>query len=159
MRHRTTPRSLPDWALRAFALLALSAAALTATPVRAELTPLSDTELASASGRASAPQAGGALGALPFAGPLLKLLSPKDLHVTQLDKAGFEAAMAARGVSIDRPVWDGRPVTQVDVTGGPVSTSFDASALLPVHYNGPSMGTINVVNFDARGTTLWVWTH
>ena len=48
---------------------------------------------------------------------------------------------------------------QLEVTGGPINASFEAASLLPVQYHGPSMGTISINNLDARGTTLWVWTH
>ena len=41
--------------------------------------------------------------------------------------------------------------------------SFDLSAVLQastgLQYNGASMGTITLKDFDARGTTIWVWQH
>jgi hypothetical protein len=60
--------------------------------------------------------------------------------------------------------YSGQPVAQVVVDAKPVTFSFNFSDILQsttgLQYNGgPSMGTITLKDFDARGTTIWVWTH
>ena len=53
---------------------------------------------------------------------------------------------------------------QTIVDARPVTFSFDLSAVLQattgLQYNSSaSMGLITMNNFDARGTTIWVWQH
>jgi len=148
------------------ALLALcAAAAWQATPAHA-LSALDDAELAEL--RAQDGSIALREGAPPQrpaapAGGLLSLLPADHLHLSVLDRAGFEAALAARGQApLGAALYDGRPVTQVVVDGAPLNLHFEASALLlppGLSYTGPSMGSIQVNGLDARGTTLWVWQH
>jgi hypothetical protein len=83
------------------------------------------------------------------------LLTPAQF-ATALEVTGFTPAMLAD--------YAGQPVAQTVVDAKPVTFSFDLSAMLQattgLQYNsGPSMGTITMKDFDARGTTLWVWQH
>jgi len=76
----------------------------------------------------------------------------------------FAAELASRGLSVDlMPGYHGETVAQTVVDARPVTFSFDLSDMLRsgtgLQYTGPSMGTITMTNFDARGTTLWVWQH
>jgi len=76
----------------------------------------------------------------------------------------FAAELASRGLSVDlMPGYHGETVAQTVVDARPVTFSFDLSDMLRagtgLQYTGPSMGTITMTNFDARGTTLWVWPH
>ncbi|MED5620944.1 hypothetical protein [Ideonella sp. BN130291] len=148
---------------RLCALAVLAAAALHAAPARAALSPLDDTQLSEMRGQARDEQRDNRPPALPVVGGLLRLLPADHLHLSVLDRAAFEAALAEHGMApLAAGLYDGRPVTQISVDGAPVNASFEAGALLAplgVHYQGPSMGTIQINGFDARGTTLWVWTH
>jgi hypothetical protein len=58
----------------------------------------------------------------------------------------------------------GQPVVQTVVDARPATFSFDVSDVLQSatglqYRGGPSMGTITLRDFDARGTTIWVWHH
>ena len=81
-----------------------------------------------------------------------------------LNAAEFASQLAQRGLSLSMmPGYDGQTVMQTVVDARPVTFSFDLSDVLRsttgLQYSGPSMGTITMTNFDARGTTLWVWQH
>ncbi|MFZ5546891.1 MAG: hypothetical protein ACOZJZ_25360 [Pseudomonadota bacterium] len=165
MRHRHTA-AVPTHALRLLgASLLLAGGALAVQPARAGLSPLSDVELAQVSGRAAAPMQQQKTeqnsARLPLLGSLLALFAPEHLHTSTLDRAAFEAALAAHGAQpLPRPLYDGGPVTQIVIDAPPVSTRFEAGALLStfgVDYQGRSFGSISITNLDARGTTLWVW--
>lgn len=126
------------------------------------MTPLDDQEMSRISGQA-APVDPSKLQNAPVLGTLFKLLPPDHLHMSQLSKEQFEAALAAHGLAGVAGLYNGAPVTKVQVDGPPVNASFEAGNFLTsgfgVNYTGASMGTINITNFDARGTTLWMWTH
>ena len=87
------------------------------------------------------------------------LLTPSQF-ATALQGAGLAPAMFAD--------YAGQPVAQTVVDAKPVTFSFNFSDVLQtttgLQYNGggsggPSMGTITLKDFDARGTTIWVWHH
>jgi hypothetical protein len=99
----------------------------------------------------------------PVLNTVFNLLSAQGLKSSQLNAEQFRAVMAARGVNLSADLYNGSPVTQVQVDGAPVNASFELGHLLAgnfgVDYHGPSMGTVSFNNFDAHGTTLWVWFH
>jgi hypothetical protein len=82
-----------------------------------------------------------------------------------LDAAEFGAALQAAGWPAGAPLpgYAGQPVQQTRVDAAPVTFSVDLSTVLQagtgLAYQGPSMGTITLRDFDARGTTLWAWHH
>ena len=85
---------------------------------------------------------------------------------TLLTPAQFAAALDSAGLSLDAmPDYHGETVAQTVVDAKPVSFSFTFSDVLRsttgLQYNGggASFGTFTMNNFDARGTTLWVWQH
>ena len=83
------------------------------------------------------------------------LLTPEQFAAA-LDSVGFAPTMFAD--------YAGQPVVQTVVDARPVSFSFDLSAVLQAttglqYTSGPSLGTIAMKDFDARGTTIWVWPH
>jgi len=85
---------------------------------------------------------------------------------TLLTPAQFAAALDKAGLSLDAmPDYQGEPVAQTVVDARPVSFSFTFSDVLGattgLQYNGgsASFGTFTMTNFDARGTTLWIWQH
>ena len=86
---------------------------------------------------------------------------------TTLNAAQFATALAGVGLTPAAfPDYDGQPVAQTIVDAKPVTFSFNLSdALLAgtgLQYTsgtGASMGTITIKDFDARGTTIWVWHH
>ncbi|HYP31203.1 MAG TPA: hypothetical protein VES00_05010 [Burkholderiaceae bacterium] len=83
------------------------------------------------------------------------LLTPEQF-ATALQGAGLTPSMLAD--------YAGQPVAQIVVDAKPVTFSFNFSDILQsttgLQVNGgPSMGTITLKDFDARGTTIWVWTH
>jgi hypothetical protein len=160
---RRTHRAWLPWAL---SLLALAGGALYSAKAHA-MTPLDETQLAQVRGqdgsvtlrtqtnRPALP---------PGLNTLFGLFSPETLHVTLLDKKGFEAALAAQGLQpFDASFYNGGPVTQVAVESPPVNASFELGQLVAgsvgLNYQGPSMGTIQINKLDARGTTLWMWSH
>ena len=83
---------------------------------------------------------------------------------TQIDAAGFAASLQAAGYSLSMlSGYDGQTVSQLRVDAKPVTFSFDVSDVLKattgLSVSGPSMGTITLKDFDARGTTIWTWLH
>ena len=86
---------------------------------------------------------------------------------TLLTPAQFAAAL--EGVDLAPSMfadYTGQPVAQTVVDARPVTFSFNVSDVLQattgLQYNsagGASMGTITLKDFDARGTTIWVWHH
>jgi hypothetical protein len=82
-----------------------------------------------------------------------------------LTPAQFAAALESVGLapSMFRD-YAGQPVAQTVVDARPVTFSFDLSDVLLAntglqYSSSASMGTITMNNFDARGTTIWVWHH
>ena len=83
---------------------------------------------------------------------------------TLLTPTEFAASLAASGYSLAlMPGYAGETVSQIRVDARPVTFSFDLSDVLRattgLQYSGPSMGTITLKDFDARGTTIWTWQH
>ena len=78
----------------------------------------------------------------------------------------FAASLESAGLSLSMmPDYSGEPVAQTVVDAKPVTFSFNLSDVLRAttglqyNGNGASFGTFTMNNFDARGTTLWVWQH
>jgi hypothetical protein len=85
---------------------------------------------------------------------------------TLLTPAEFAASLEGHGLTLaNMPDYNGEPVAQTIVDAKPVTFSFDLSDVLKAttglqyNGNGASLGTITMNNFDARGTTIWVWQH
>ena len=85
---------------------------------------------------------------------------------TLLTPEQFAASLASIGLSLNAmPDYHGEPVLQTVVDAKPVSFTFTLSDVLGattgLQYNsgGASFGTFTMNNFEARGTTLWVWSH
>ena len=85
---------------------------------------------------------------------------------TLLTPPQFAASLDSAGLSLAlMPDYDGEPVAQTVVDARPVTFSFNLSDVLRTttglqfNGNGASFGTLTMTNFDARGTTLWVWQH
>jgi len=101
----------------------------------------------------------------PFSAGLAAAFS-SSTGATLLTPAEFAASLDAHGLTLaSMPDYDGEPVAQTIVDAKPVTFSFDLSDLLKAttglqyNGNGASLGTITMNNFDARGTTIWVWQH
>jgi hypothetical protein len=89
---------------------------------------------------------------------------------TLLTPAQFAVAMQAAGVASFAD-YAGQPVAQSVVDARPVTFSFNFSDVLQSTTglstssggtsgnSGPSLGTFTLKDFDARGTTIWVWHH
>jgi hypothetical protein len=169
MRPCSLARSSPAFRLAAASLLLAGAALLTPRPAQAALSALDDAQLAQVNGRAAPPWQVPAhdrdrAATLPVASGLLGLFMPAQVQATVLDRAGFEAAWAARGfAALPESLYDGRPVTQWAVDAPPVNLQMEAGRFLlstvGLDYQGPSFGTVTITRLDARGTTLWVWPH
>lgn len=146
----------------ASALLLAGAALLAPRPAHA-MTALDEGALSQVHGQAGLQLPRGDLKRLPLVGGLLALFTPQQLRTTVLDATQFQAALAERGATaLPAALYDGRPVAQVTIDAPPVDARMEAGALLNtlgVQYNGPSFGTIDIHNLDARGTTLWMWGH
>ncbi len=150
----------------AFALAALVVAAIVATPAQATPRPLNDTEMSAIRGAdgtiAATVEAPGA-GWRDGLSTGLSAAFSSSTGSTLLDAAQFAAALDGTGWTPSMmPGYAGQPVVQTRVDAQPITFSFDASDILQaagVHYSGPSMGTFTMKDFDARGTTLWVWQH
>ncbi len=85
---------------------------------------------------------------------------------TLLTPEQFSASLASLGLSLTAmPDYHGEPVLQTVVDAKPVTFTFTLSDVLGattgLQYNsgGASFGTFTMNNFDARGTTIWVWQH
>jgi len=84
---------------------------------------------------------------------------------TLLTPAQFATALQDTGMTPSMfPDYSGQPVAQTVVDAKPVTFSFNFSDVLQAttglqYNNGASLGTITLKDFDARGTTIWVWLH
>jgi hypothetical protein len=101
----------------------------------------------------------------PFSAGLAAAFS-SSTGATLLTPAEFAASLDAHGLTLaNMPDYNGEPVAQTLVDAKPVTFSFDLSDVLKAttglqyNANGASLGTITMNNFDARGTTIWVWQH
>ena len=157
-------RSTPSKALRLACALAF--ACLLHPFANATPKPLDDAEMSAvrgADGSIVAGLQGG--GQNPFASGLAAAFS-SSTGATLLTPAQFAASLESVGLSLDSmPDYHGEPVAQTIVDARPVSFSFTLSDVLRsstgLQFNsgGASFGTFTMTNFDARGTTLWVWQH
>jgi hypothetical protein len=163
MQYRST-LSRPRRLAFALALASLFQAAAHATPK-----PLTDAELGGVRGADGSIVAGiqttspGSQNSLSSG---LAAAFSSSTGATLLTPAEFAAALASAGLTLaSMPDYHGEPVAQTVVDAKPVSFSFTFSDLLSsttgLQYNGggASFGTFTMNNFDARGTTLWVWHH
>ena len=151
-----------------FQTFALACALLLASASQAAPKPLSDSEMSAVRG------ADGSILAdlqMSSSNPQNALTSglnaafSSSTGATSLTPAQFAAALAGAGLSPAMFAdYAGQPVAQTVVDARPVSFSFSVSDVLQAttglqYASGPSMGTITLKDFDARGTTIWVWHH
>ena len=151
-----------------FQTFALACALLFAGASQAAPQPLSDAEMSAVRGADGSILAGvqtpSSSSQNPFSNGLAAAFS-SSTGATLLTPAQFSAALATVGLT---PAmlsdYAGQTVSQTVVDAKPVTFSFNISDVLQsttgLQYNsGPSMGTITLKDFDARGTTIWVWHH
>ena len=154
-----------------FQPFALAFALLFASASQATPKPLSDTEMSAVRGAdgsiLAGVQASSSNSQNPFANGLAAAFS-SSTGPTSLTPAEFSAALASAGLSPSTfSDYAGQSVSQTVVDAKPVTFSFNVSDVLQsttgLQFNsaagGPSMGTITLKDFDARGTTIWVWHH
>ena len=134
--------------------------------------PLSDAEMSAVRGAdgsiLAGVQASSSNSQNPFANGLAAAFS-SSTGPTSLTPAEFSAALASAGLSPSTfSDYAGQSVSQTVVDAKPVTFSFNVSDVLQsttgLPYSsgggsGPSLGTITLKDFDARGTTIWVWHH
>jgi hypothetical protein len=100
----------------------------------------------------------------PFGAGLAAAFS-SSTGATLLTPTQFAAALDSVGLAPTAFAdYAGQPVAQTVVDARPVTFSFDLSAVLQAttglqYAGGAAMGTITMKDFDARGTTIWVWQH
>ena len=150
-----------------FKALCAAVAALVASAAQATPQPLNDSEMSAVRGadgsilagvQTSPPNSQNA-----FSAGLAAAFS-SSTGATLLTPAQFAVALESTGLTPSMfPDYAGQPVAQTVVDAKPVTFSFDLSAVLQattgLQYSGASMGTITLKDFDARGTTIWVWQH
>ena len=153
-----------------FKTVFLAWATLTGAMSQAAPKPLSDTEMSAVRGAdgsiLASVQASSSSSQNAFASGLAAAFT-SSTGATTLDAAQFATALESVGLTPAAfPDYTGQPVAQTVVDARPVTFSFDLSDVLlagtGLQYRsgtGASMGTITVKDFDARGTTLWVWHH
>ena len=151
-----------------FKALCAAAAMLVAGVSHATPQPLDDIEMSAVRGADGSilagvqPTSGNAQN--PFSAGLAAAFS-SSTGPTLLTPTQFAAALDRIGVAPSMFAdYAGQPVAQTVVDARPVTFSFDLSSVLQattgLQVNSTaSMGTITMNNFDARGTTIWVWHH
>lgn len=154
-----SPLSRPSGAALALSLAAFFPAFANAAPK-----PMGDAEMSAVRGAD-----GSILAAIQSANALSSGLAAafsSSTGATLLTPAEFAASLASAGLSLDAmPDYHGEAVAQTVVDARPVSFSFTMSDVLQattglqLNSGGASFGTFTMTNFDARGTTLWVWQH
>ena len=150
---------------------ALLFAGLVSTASQAAPKPLSDAEMSAVRGADGSILAGlhgsSSSSQNPFASGLSAAFG-SSTGPTTLGPAEFAAALSSAGLSPTMFAdYAGQPVAQTIVDAKPVTFSFNVSDVISsttgLQFNssagGPSMGTITLKDFDARGTTIWVWHH
>jgi hypothetical protein len=156
----------------AFKACALLLASLSCSLAPATPQPLDETEMSSVRGADGSILVGvqpSSNAQNPFASGLSAAFA-SSTGPTVLTPAQFAAALQAVGAAPSMFAdYAGQPVAQTVVDARPVTFSFNFSDVLqsttglPVSSSagsgGPSMGTITLKDFDARGTTIWVWHH
>ena len=158
MHHRST----------SFKALCAAAATLVASASHATPQALDDSEMSAVRGADGSILAGvqtpSSNSRDPFSAGLAAAFS-SSTGATLLTPAQFAAALDSVGLAPTMFAdYAGQPVAQTIVDARPVTFSFDLSAVLQAttglqYTSGSSLGTITLNNFDARGTTLWVWQH
>jgi len=163
MHHRST----------AFKACALLLASLLSGLALATPQPLDETEMSSVRGADGSilvgvqPSSSNAQN--PFASGLSAAFA-SSTGPTLLTPAQFASALQAVGATPSMFAdYSGQPVAQTVVDAKPVTFSFNFADMLQTTSglqvgsaaggSGPSMGTITLKDFDARGTTIWVWHH
>ena len=151
-----------------FKALCAAVATLVASASHATPQALSDTEMSTVRGADGSILAGlqpsSAKASNPFGAGLAAAFS-SSTGATLLTPAQFATALDSVGLAPSMfPDYTGQPVAQTVVDAKPVTFSFDLSAVLQAttglqYSSGASMGTITLKDFDARGTTIWVWHH
>ena len=153
-----------------FKTVFLACAALLPALSRAAPKPLSDTEMSAVRGAdgsiLATVQPSSSTAPNAFTSGLAAAFT-SSTGSTTLDAAQFATALESVGLTPAAfPDYTGQPVAQTVVDARPVTFSFNLSdALLAgtgLQYSsgtGASMGTITLRDFDARGTTIWVWHH
>lgn len=153
-----------------FHTAALAFALLFSSTLHAAPKPLSDAEMSSVRGADGSILAGvqtpSSNAQNPFGNGLNAAFS-SSTGSTLLTPAQFAVALESVGLAPSMLAdYAGQPVVQTVVDARPVTFSFNVSDVLQattgLQYNsasGPSMGTITLKDFDARGTTIWVWHH
>ena len=157
------PRRSPSFKALCAAVATLVASASQATPQ-----PLDDAEMRAVRGADGSILAGlqpsSATPRNPFSAGLAAAFS-SSTGATLLTPAQFAAALEDAGLAPSMFAdYAGQPVAQTVVDAKPVTFSFDLSSVLQAttglqYSGGASMGTITLKDFDARGTTIWVWQH
>ena len=151
-----------------FQALALACALLLAGTPHAAPRPLSDAEMSAVRGADGSILAGvqtpSSSSQNAFTGGLDAAFS-SSTGATLLTPTQFAAVLATDGLSPAMLAdYAGQPVAQTVVDARPVTFSFNVSDVLQSatglqYSSGPSLGTITLRDFDARGTTLWLWHH
>jgi hypothetical protein len=162
--HCRSTRSLPLPRACALLLAGLIPAFANATPKA-----LADTELSAVRGADGSIAAGiqvASAGAQNSLSSGLASAFTSSTGATLLTPEQFAAALDKAGLSLDSMTdYQGEPVAQTVVDARPVSFTFTFSdalrATTGLQYNSgsASFGTFTMTNFDARGTTLWIWQH
>ena len=155
----------------AFKACALLLASLVSALAPAAPQPLNESEMSSVRGADGSILAGvqpsSSSSPNPFTSGLSAAFS-SSTGATLLTPTQFATALEGVGLSPALfPDYQGQPVAQTVVDAKPVTFSFSLSDVLQattgLQFNsgaaGPSMGTITLKDFDARGTTIWVWHH
>ena len=153
-----------------FKTVLLACATLLGAASQAAPKPLSDTEMSSVRGADGSilatvqPSSSNSQNAFTSG---LAAAFTSSTGATMLDAAQFATALESVGLAPAAfPDYNGQPVAQTVVDARPATFSFDLSDVLlagtGLRYSsgtGASMGTITLKDFDARGTTIWVWHH
>ena len=151
-----------------FKALCAAAATLVASASHAMPQPLSETEMSAVRGADGSILAGvqtpSTTSQNPFSAGLAAAFS-SSTGATLLTPTQFAAALESVGLAPTMFAdYAGQPVAQTVVDARPVTFSFDLSAVLQAttglqYSGGAAMGMITMKDFDARGTTIWVWQH
>ena len=154
-----------------FQTFALACALLFASASQAAPKPLSDAEMGAVRGADGSIRAGLQTSSSSSQDALTSGLNAafsSSTGATLLTPAQFAAALAGAGLSPAMFAdYAGQPVAQTVVDARPMTFSFNVSDALQATTGlqtssgagGPSMGTITLKDFDARGTILWIWHH
>jgi hypothetical protein len=152
-----------------FNALALGCVLLFAGASQAAPKPLSDAEMSAVRGADGSILAGVRTASSTAPNPLnggLNAAFSSSTGAALLTPAQFAAALD--GIDLAPAMladYAGQPVAQTVVDARPATFSFDVADVLQsttgLQFNGsapgPSMGTLTLRDFDARGTTIWVW--